>query len=101
MHVYVEPVTNPALPPVLYVPTTRPTAGGEDTHIELRKTGDGRTALLAYSALDRLVACCGESQPWVLVGTEYLPRIHERLPYDVIFLDTEIPEDLRHSAQPV
>ncbi|WP_424922760.1 SAV_915 family protein [Aeromicrobium chenweiae] len=30
---------------------------------------DGRTALLAYTALDRLVDCCGDRQPWVLIET--------------------------------
>ncbi|WP_215547691.1 SAV_915 family protein [Amycolatopsis sp. CA-230715] len=89
-------MTNPTLPPVLYVPTSRPGPGGEEAHVELRRTGDGRTVLMAYSALDRLVSCCGEGQAWVLIGTEHLPKIHERLPYDVIFLDTDIPEDLRH-----
>ncbi|GAA1975479.1 SAV_915 family protein [Amycolatopsis minnesotensis] len=93
-------MTNPSLPPVLYVPTARPSARGDDTAVELRRTDDGRTALLAYSALDRLVDCCGEGQPWVLLATENLPKIHERLAYDVIFLDTELPENLRHPVQP-
>jgi hypothetical protein len=99
-HGYVGRVTNPNLPSVVYVPTGAHTAGGDpqEAHstVELRRTGDGRVALLAYSALDRLVACCGEHQPWILLQTEDLPRIHEAVPYEVIVLDADLPGELRH-----
>jgi len=51
-------------PPVGYVPCEQSGSGDEDLRIDLRRTGDGRSALLVYSALDRLVSCCGEYQPW-------------------------------------
>lgn len=95
----VVPVTNPQLPPVVYLPT-----GSHDgrhtlqTDVELRRTPDGRLALLAYTAVDRLVECCGEHQPWMLVQTSDLQALHESQPYDVILVDAEIPEDLRHPA---
>ncbi|WP_156096606.1 SAV_915 family protein [Amycolatopsis jejuensis] len=101
MSVYVVPVTNPNLPPALYLPTgaTGPTTdGGTGANVELRRTPDGRTALVAFTALDRLVDCCGENQPWILINTEHLPRIHQARPYDVIVLDSEIPTELRHPA---
>ncbi|WP_460525543.1 SAV_915 family protein [Flindersiella endophytica] len=36
---------------------------------------DGRTALLVYSALDRLVTNCGEHQPWVVLPATALADI--------------------------
>ncbi|WP_324195087.1 SAV_915 family protein [Nocardia farcinica] len=35
----------------------------------LRRTRDGRIACLAYSALDRLLNCCGNNQPWMWTPT--------------------------------
>lgn len=102
MSVYVVRVTNPNLPPALYLPTgsTGPTTdGGTGAAIELRHTPDGRIALVAFTALDRLVDCCGEHQPWILVNTEHLPKIHQVNPYDVIVLDSELPVELRHGAR--
>ena len=96
---YVVPVTNPALPPALYLPTgaAAATASGDPgASIELRRTPDGRTALVAFTALDRLIECCGEHQPWILVNTEHLPKIHAAKPYDLIVLDSPLPEELRH-----
>ncbi|TGN31351.1 SAV_915 family protein [Aeromicrobium chenweiae] len=55
----------PMVPPVLYVPGGRG-VGRRHGVVGLR---DGRTALLAYTALDRLVDCCGDRQPWVLIET--------------------------------
>ncbi len=99
MSVYVGAVTNPALPPALYLPTGPAAPESADTasaNIELRRTPDGRTALVAFTALDRLIDCCGEHQPWILVNTEHLPKIHAATPYDLIVLDSPLPEPLRH-----
>jgi hypothetical protein len=84
----------------LYLPTGVRWDDDTGAAIELRRTDDGRTALVAYSALDRLVDCCGEHQPWILVRTEHLPKIHEARPYDLIVLDTPLPQDLRHTSAP-
>ncbi|PRX44336.1 hypothetical protein B0I33_112214 [Prauserella shujinwangii] len=89
-------MTNPSLPPVLYLPTSD--ASGEQTNVELRRTEDGRVALIAFSAVDRLVYGCGEHQPWVMVRTEHLDKIYEAQPYDVIMLDGFIPDELRHTG---
>ena len=96
MSVYVVPVTNPNLPPALYLPTGPVDPEAEGASIELRRTPDGRTALVAFTALDRLIDCCGDHQPWVLVNTEHLGLVHSANPYDVIVLDSPLPEDLRH-----
>lgn len=102
MAVYVVPVTNPNLPPALYLPTgpvSGTTDGGTGANIELRRTPDGRVALVAFTALDRLIDCCGEHQPWIMINTEHLPKIHQVNPYDVIVLDSELPVELRHTAR--
>ncbi|WP_232376529.1 SAV_915 family protein [Amycolatopsis aidingensis] len=90
----------PGFPPMVYVPCGQyPTGeGGSTMAAELRRTEDGKLALLAYSALDRLVRCCGQHQPWVLVRSEELSRIYQAQPYEAILLDTELPERLRHDA---
>lgn len=102
MSVYVVPVTNPNLPPALYLPTSpvAPTTdGGTGANIELRHTPDGRVALVAFTSLEKLVECCGEHQPWLVLDTAHLPMLHQVNPYDVIVLDTELPVELRHTAR--
>ncbi|MBI9113439.1 SAV_915 family protein [Sanguibacter suaedae] len=81
------------LPPVVYVPCFADD-DGQVTAVQLRTTADGRTALLAYSALDRLKAGAGDV-PWVLLTIEDLQRVHDREPYDVLYMDLRIPEHAR------
>lgn len=78
------------MPPVIYVPCTGDTRSG-DLHVALRPTKDGRTALLGYTALDRLRAGAG-AVPWALLSVAQLQAIHDTSPYDVIYLDIRIPE---------
>jgi len=82
------------IPPVVYLPVND--AGDRSVYeVELRTTRDGRVALLAYTALDRLGHCCGPHQPWVLYPTDRLHELEQSQPYDVIYLDVPIPEGLR------
>lgn len=83
----------PDMPPVIYVPCTRDEPSGE-LHVALRTTKDGRTALLGYTALDRLKAGAG-SVPWALLSIAALQEVHAVSPYDVIYLDIRIPEEHR------
>ena len=62
--------------------------------VYLRTTKDGRTALLAYSALDRLTAGAGDV-PWALMTVPDLQRVHDETAYDVLYLDVRIPEQHR------
>ncbi|GAA3808868.1 SAV_915 family protein [Cellulomonas soli] len=62
--------------------------------MSLRTTKDGRIALLAYTALDRLRAGAG-SVPWALLSIAQLQKVHDVSPYDVIYLDVRIPEEHR------
>lgn len=86
------------MPPVVYLPVDVD-GTGETTDVRMIRLGDGRVALLAYTALDRFIACWGEQQPWALVKTSELEAIQETKPYDVKLLDVLVPEPIR-SARP-
>jgi len=86
-------------PPVLYVPIAQDTANAEDAQLEYRKTKDGRTALLAYSALDRLHAGMGTSQPWLVLQTLQLQGIWEVDKFDTVLLDIAVPPEHRNGPE--
>nr|WP_306814227.1 SAV_915 family protein [Actinomyces bowdenii] len=65
----------------------------------MRQTKDGRVALLAYTALDRLVRCMGPHQPWVLYETARLHELETVRSYDVIYLDMEMPRELWRTSK--
>ena len=85
------------VPPMLYLPTNG-RGEGRFAEVEMRGMQDGRTALLAYTALDRLHTCCGAGQPWALMETARLGELEQTQPYDVIYLDMELPQELRREA---
>lgn len=88
----------PFVPPALYLPSTGvPNAQGME--IELRRLRDGRMALLAYTAVDRLVKCMGPNQPWALFLTENLDALAKSQPFDVIMLDQRVPQELWHQEE--
>lgn len=82
------------VPPAVYLPVAD-AGSGQTYEVEMRPTNDGRVALLAYTALDRLADCCGPHQPWVLYPTDRLEELGQSQPYDVIYLDMPIPEEFR------
>lgn len=86
-----------SLPPVVYVPSAGPSPDGT-LRLELRRVDDGRVALLAYTALDRLLTGCGAQQPWALVPVHALDEINTRQPYDLVLLDVPLPSELRRTA---
>jgi hypothetical protein len=88
----------PVVPPVLYVPRDSADRSDGPVSLDYRTTTDGRTALLAYTALDRLVACCGDAQPWIVIETSKLDDIGKQQPYDLILLDLEIPTEHRRTG---
>lgn len=85
-------------PPVVYVPCSPLNPADDELSVDLRRTRDGKLALLVYSALDRLVTCCGEQQPWVVLPTANLEKIRENADFELILLDIEIPHELRRLA---
>jgi hypothetical protein len=81
---------------VLYLPTVADVADSASAEVALRRTRDGRIALLAYSALDRLRYCCGADQPWILLSVQDVDGLYARQPYDLLFLDVVIPPERRY-----
>ncbi|MGV9582965.1 SAV_915 family protein [Nocardia farcinica] len=82
-------------PPVVYLPILTDVQQSEDAQIMLRRTRDGRIACLAYSALDRLLNCCGNNQPWMWTPTVALDALQRSQPFDLLLLDVYIPEEQR------
>ena len=82
------------IPPVVYVPVES-VPQGQEVEIIFRRTRDGETALVLYTALDRLVDCCGPHQPWVLLPTERLVDVEQVQPFDLVLLDLDMPEEER------
>lgn len=74
-------------PPVVYVPTTSLPQQDGQVRLELVETNDGRLALFAYSALDRLHDYYATNMPWALLSVEDLQHAYEACPYDLLFLD--------------
>lgn len=86
-------------PPVVYVPLASATARAEDAQLQYRLTKDGRTALLAYSALDRLKNGMGDEQPWAVFPTATLQSFWEADRFDTLLLDLVMPVRLRIGAE--
>ncbi|MFC0112853.1 SAV_915 family protein [Kibdelosporangium aridum] len=85
-------------PPVVYLPVAEKVTDASQARVELRRTKDGRMALLAYSALDRLYTCCGRQQPWIVMPTAALDELQRAHPFQLLLLDIVIPEDKRHGG---
>lgn len=84
-------------PPVVYLPCALDEAG-EVAEIRMVRLRDGRVALMAYSALDRLLRACGEAQPWVLYDTARLEDLRAVKHYDAAYLDVGLPDDLKQTG---
>ncbi|MFC8181440.1 MULTISPECIES: SAV_915 family protein [Nocardiaceae] len=84
-------------PPVLYVPCAEQVSDPSDARVLINDTRDGRSALLVYSALDRLHTCMGRDQPWIVVPITFLPAIEEVAHFDLVLLDVVVPDKARAS----
>jgi hypothetical protein len=94
------PLSNPVIvPPIVYVPCAPAQAGDEQLTVDLRQTREGQLALLAYTALDRLIDCCGPEQPWAVMPTADLEQVRSATGFDIILFDLEIPAEHRRHAQ--
>jgi hypothetical protein len=85
-------------PPVIYLPVHLDEEG-QVKDVRLIQLADGRVALLAYTALDRLVDACGDAQPWTLVESSKVLPAGDGQPYDVRFLDVSLPDELRRTGE--
>lgn len=82
-------------PPFVYLPCAEAVEDPNDARIDMRQTRDGRTALLAYSALDRLHTCCGDDQAWMVMPTAGLSQLQSAHPFQLLLLDVVIPPEQR------
>lgn len=87
-------------PPVVYLPVDID-AEGNVTDFRMIRLGDGRIALLAYTALDRFVDAWGEHQSWMLFETAKIEEIYRVKPFDMKLLDVVVPEDFRPGPREV
>ena len=87
-------------PPVVYLPVDVD-GEGNVTDFRMIRLGDGRIALLAYTALDRFVDAWGEEQPWLLFETRKIDEIHRAKPFDLKLLDVTVPDELRPAPRGV
>ena len=87
-------------PPVVYLPVDVDSEGNV-TDFRMIRLGDGRVALLAYTALDRFVDAWGEHQSWLLFETRKIGEIHRAKPFDLKLLDVVVPEEMRPGPQEV
>ncbi|MEU3770786.1 SAV_915 family protein [Amycolatopsis keratiniphila] len=81
-----------------YVPGV--TRGGEEAAAEVHALDDGRTALLAYSSLSRLVDCLGQAQPWIaLTPSMSAEQLQLVTGADLVIWDAMLPESLRREDE--
>jgi hypothetical protein len=74
------------LPPVLYVPTADDASDGRP-RIAMTYLADGRTAVFAYSALDRLLDLYPGGPAWALLTLADLQRAHDDVTFDLLLVD--------------
>ncbi|MGH3940875.1 MAG: SAV_915 family protein [Pseudonocardiaceae bacterium] len=82
------------LPAEIFVPA-RPGAASSGAVLEVRELTDGRLAMVVYSSMERLIACCGGGQPWLAFGADQLPALQRGGGFDVVVVDVDVPENLR------
>ena len=87
------------VPPFVYVPCGPVRSGDDDLTVDLRETREGQLALLAYTALDRLIECCGAEQPWAVMPTADLEKVREATGFEIVVFDVEIPPEKRRRAE--
>lgn len=85
-------------PPVVYLPVEMG-PDGQVSDFRMLRLGDGRIALVAYTALDRLLDAWGDDQSWLLFETGKVDDIKQAKHFDLKLLDVEVPEHVR-SAPP-
>ncbi len=81
----------------LYVPCKAVAKGAGEVELELRTSEEGELALVVYSDLETLVACCGESQPWLAVPTDQVETLASQAEADVIARDVDLTDDQQDS----
>lgn len=85
-------------PPMVYVPCSPAEVGSREVSVDVWPAKDGRTILLVYSALDRLVDGCGPEQAWVVLPATVLEQVRLAAGFELVLLDLVVPEEFRRTA---
>ncbi|WP_338601547.1 SAV_915 family protein [Saccharopolyspora sp. SCSIO 74807] len=83
------------LPETVYLPSERVTDRNAEVTLELRATGQGQIAMLAFTSLEELVAGCGNAQPWVSVRGHQVDELRSLSGADVVVWDSALPYEER------
>ncbi|WP_292718569.1 SAV_915 family protein [Microbacterium sp. 13-71-7] len=89
--------TGVIIPPFLYLPVRE--GAGTGRYAEMRRIPDGRQALIAFTALDRLADGCGLEQPWIVVQTDALGYLKTEQPFDLVLFDPTFADHLTHEGR--
>ncbi|SEB45678.1 hypothetical protein SAMN04489727_1902 [Amycolatopsis tolypomycina] len=92
-----EPAMLEAAP--VYLPAQRVVRPDQQAPVETRALADGTRAVLAYSTLEQLIACCGEHQPWAQVRGRDMHDIQQQCEADVVLWDHALPDELRRTKE--
>lgn len=85
------------IPPALYLPLHVAPDGHQ--LVDIRELPDGKRALVAFTALDRLATSCGTEQPWQLVLLDGLADIKDAQPFDVVAFDPNFADHLKRDGR--
>ncbi len=83
------------LPLTAFLPTEPVSVEDQEVRLELRYTTEGALALMTFTSLERLVASCGDQQPWIAVPGGELPMVAERAGAELVLEDFALPESER------
>lgn len=75
-------------PDLVYVPTQPLPEGAQSAELVVYDVEDSRV-LLMFSNTDKLVAFCGEEQPWVSIPAEQVDALAEHAGADGLALDLD------------
>lgn len=85
------------LPPIVYIPVVVGSSADAPS-AQYRVTQDNRKVLFVYTALDRLVDCMGDFQPWAACSVQSLEELWEADKFDLTLVDVEIPPEHREQG---
>ncbi|RZS36979.1 type III secretion system (T3SS) SseB-like protein [Herbihabitans rhizosphaerae] len=82
------------VPDQLFTPTATAVAG-DDVTLVLRELEDGRRAMLVYTSLEKLVAGCGDEQPWMAFRAEALHTLQHTAGASDVYWDALLDPAVR------
>lgn len=83
---------------LVHVPLRAADPDATETAVELRRLPDGSVVVPAYAERERLVECCGDAQPWMLIPLARLAALRAVLGFDAVALDHDLPWSERRTT---